>query len=298
VSSTGQSPWEELTAKWRELVEEQTKVAQLWRDSQTQLVKAIGGVGDTTSADPAASASAFAELWRSGMTAGPLSGRLPGLESTGVGTSLGRMLEPLSLSLMGGNQVSEALRGMTEGPRLADVGAVERLMARVMEQYVEFQAAGRAYEALVAGAWMEANQAFATTAPKSFAESGSFEPKQALKLWLSIADEILTRTHRSPSFLEAQRRLLRAGMDFLLAERELVETLVEPTGLPTRSEIDELHRTVHSLKREIRALRRSDTPEAPPGSTSKTVAKAGGKKASPRARPSASARKAKEGAQG
>ena len=30
-------------------------------------------------------------------------------------------------------------------------------------------------------------------------------------------------------------------MDFLLAERELVEQLVEPAGLPTRTEIDELH---------------------------------------------------------
>ena len=62
------------------------------------------------------------------------------------------------------------------------------------------------------------------------------------------------RTHRSPAFLEAQRQLLRAGMDFLLAERKLVEQLVEPAGLPTRTEIDELHNTVHTLKRRVRAL--------------------------------------------
>jgi polyhydroxyalkanoate synthase subunit PhaE len=80
------------------------------------------------------------------------------------------------------------------------------------------------------------------------------ESKEALRTWLSIADEVLTRTHRSPGYLEAQRRLLRAGMDFLLAERELVEALVEPAGLPTRSEIDELHKTVQSLKRQVRAL--------------------------------------------
>ena len=66
----------------------------------------------------------------------------------------------------------------------------------------------------------------------------------------------LMRTHRSTPFLEAQRQLLRAGMDFLLAERKLVEQLVEPAGLPTRTEIDELHNTVHTLKRRVRALER------------------------------------------
>ena len=43
-------------------------------------------------------------------------------------------------------------------------------------------------------------------------------------------------------------------MDFLLAERKLVEQLVEPAGLPTRTEIDELHHTVQTLKRRVRAL--------------------------------------------
>jgi polyhydroxyalkanoate synthesis regulator phasin len=46
-------------------------------------------------------------------------------------------------------------------------------------------------------------------------------------------------------------------MDFLLAERELVEQLVEPAGLPTRSELDELHNTVQTLKRRVRALERA-----------------------------------------
>jgi polyhydroxyalkanoate synthesis regulator phasin len=46
-------------------------------------------------------------------------------------------------------------------------------------------------------------------------------------------------------------------MEFLLAEREMVEQLVEPAGLPTRSEIDELHQSVQVLKRKVRALEKS-----------------------------------------
>jgi polyhydroxyalkanoate synthase subunit PhaE len=76
-------------------------------------------------------------------------------------------------------------------------------------------------------------------------------------MWLEIANEILMKSHRSTAFLEAQRQLLRAGMDFLLAERKLVEQLVEPAGLPTRSELAELHHTVHTLKRRVRALEKA-----------------------------------------
>jgi hypothetical protein len=53
-------------------------------------------------------------------------------------------------------------------------------------------------------------------------------------------------------------------MDFLLAERELVEGFVEPAGLPTRTEIDEVHRSVQALKRRVRLLEKAAAPEAPP----------------------------------
>jgi len=75
---------------------------------------------------------------------------------------------------------------------------------------------------------------------------------------MDIANQTLVETHRSAEFLTAQRELLRTGMDFLLAEREFVEKLVEPPGLPTRSEIDEVHRSVWELKRRIRELERRD----------------------------------------
>ena len=110
----------------------------------------------------------------------------------------------------------------------------------------------------MAGAWMETNQAFAATMAKQFGGLEPVKTREALKTWLAFADEVLTTNHRSPAYREAQRRLVRAGMDFLLAERELVELLVEPAGLPTRSEIDELHRTVHTLKRKVRALERAE----------------------------------------
>ena len=254
-------PWEEMTSRWKDLYDEQAKVAQSWLESQTQLASTLSGMGGE-GAKPG-DAAAMAELWRSAMALGSSGVGVPGLETTGIAhDTIGRMLDPVSLSLMGGNRVGEAIRRMTEGPRFADVGSIERDMAQVMELYLEVQSAARSYEGVVAQAWVEVNQRFAAEVSKRFTSDQTvLPPKDALKVWLDIANETLVATHRSTPFLEAQRQLLRAGMDFLLAERKLVEQLVEPAGLPTRTEMDELHQTVQTLKRRVRALERERAAE-------------------------------------
>ncbi|MDF2747396.1 MAG: hypothetical protein K0S98_1682, partial [Propionibacteriaceae bacterium] len=159
----------------------------------------------------------------------------------------------------GGNQVGDVIRRMTEGPRLADVGGLERQMVELMDLYVAVQTATRAYETIVASAWTKASQRFADDISQRARTGKGLRPgKKALEVWMDIANQTLVETHRSAEFLTAQRELLRTGMDFLLAEREFVEKLVEPPGLPTRSEIDEVHRSVWELKRRIRELERRD----------------------------------------
>src|SRR5688500_14670608 len=175
-----------------------------------------------------------------------------------AGETLGRFLDPMSLALVGGSQVGETIRRLTEGPRFADLGTIERRMARVMELWFAVQHCARAYEAVVAGAWVEANKRFAAEYQERVrAGTAPTDPKEALKLWLDMANRTLLETHRSERFLTAQGELLRHGMDFLLAEREMVESLVEPAGLPTRTELDEVHGSVQELKRRVRTLEKT-----------------------------------------
>jgi polyhydroxyalkanoate synthase subunit PhaE len=156
----------------------------------------------------------------------------------------------------GGNAMTEMWRAWTEGPRLADAGAAEHRMARLTERWIEVQTASRAYEGVIAAAWLTANRTFAGRLQERFSAGDAMQPDDALELWLDTANETLLETQRSRPFLESQRRLLRSGMDFLLAQREVVENVVEPAGLPTRTEIDEVHRSIHELKRRLRRLER------------------------------------------
>jgi hypothetical protein len=271
MSST---PWDDMTRGWAEMYSRQTELATQWLDGQTQLTTALSGLAEksTTYAalaegldgvNPLADAGALAELWRSWTAlGGSLSRSLPGVSADGgiAAETLGRITDPLAMSLAGGGQVGDTIRRMTEGPRFADIGAAEHRMSKLFGLWLSVQTAARDYERIVARAWMTANQRFARdVASRSRTETEVRGSKQALRLWLEIADKTLMETHRTPEFLDAQQKLLAQGMDFLLAEREFVEALVEPAGLPTRTEIDEIHQTVQDMKRRVRTMEKAAT---------------------------------------
>jgi hypothetical protein len=60
-------------------------------------------------------------------------------------------------------------------------------------------------------------------------------------LWIKTANETLLEVHRSPQFLEAQRRVTRSATDYRLAEREIAEAFCEMHHIPTRTEMDEVN---------------------------------------------------------
>jgi len=84
--------------------------------------------------------------------------------------------------------------------------------------------------------------------------------RQMLDLWLANANESLVEMHRSKEFLEAQRRMTRSSTEYRLAEREIAEAFCEMHHIPTRSEVDELQKSIIDLKRQIRALKREPAP--------------------------------------
>ena len=81
--------------------------------------------------------------------------------------------------------------------------------------------------------------------------------RELTDVWVKTANESLLETHRTPEFLEAQRRLTRSGAECRLQEREIVEAFCEMQQTPTRTEMDEVQREVYALRRRLRALERS-----------------------------------------
>ena len=80
--------------------------------------------------------------------------------------------------------------------------------------------------------------------------------RELLDRWTATVNERLLKAQRSQDFLEAQRRLLDSMLKSRAAEHELVEIGAKAMDLPTRSEMDDVHKTLHELKREVRRLKR------------------------------------------
>jgi hypothetical protein len=77
-----------------------------------------------------------------------------------------------------------------------------------------------------------------------------------LDRWEVIAGGALDALHADPAFLASLRDLVMAAVALREAEARLVEAFCTAHGLPTRREVDDLHRTVTALRRDLRALRR------------------------------------------
>jgi len=181
-----------------------------------------------------------------------------------VAAMLARILDPRGW-MSATNEVDEALQRMAEGPRLADLWNVERQFAEVSNAWVRMRQRSFEHNKVMLDAWTRAAGAFAKRLNARI-ENG--EPpldsmRAFLTLWGETANEVLLETQRSDAFLETQREVLKASTDLRLAQRKVAEFYSEMYGYPTRAELDDVHKSVTELRRELRALKRAIPRKAP-----------------------------------
>src|SRR3954469_5147458 len=162
------------------------------------------------------------------------------------------------------NEVDQTLQRMAEGPRLADLWNVERKFIAVFNAWVAMRRHSLEHNRVMLEAWMTAAGAFAKTLNARADKGETIESsREVLALWVETANEVLLETQRSDAFLTTQRDLLKASTDLRLAQQELAEFYSEMFGYPTRTELDDVHRTVTELRRELRAFKRESRASRP-----------------------------------
>jgi polyhydroxyalkanoate synthase subunit PhaE len=154
-----------------------------------------------------------------------------------------------------GSHFDMGLEKLTEGPTYATLWDLDRKMLAMQKLWVERAKDGERYWDVVQRAWTKALERFMKVAADAKAEPIT-SGRQLLDLWLATANKALVEMHRSGEFLEAQRRMTRSSTEYRLAEREIAESFCEVHHIPTRTEVDELQKTVAELRRELRALKR------------------------------------------
>lgn len=236
---------------------------------------------------PADLSGSVAELSRAGQSLTELWSAATAMSSTLatlVPSALGRdvpmeaafqkMVDPQGW--MGGTgEMDNVLGRMAEGPRLADLWEAERRYARILTAWMNVRRRGLEHNTLLLDAWLQAGRRFlGQMAGLTNFDGQSPDAKAALALWTDTANQQLLETQRSEQFLQTQAAMIRASTELQMAQQELVEHFGRQYGFPTRIELDDVHRTVTELRREVRAMRRNQRlaaaqpPPTPPSQSS------------------------------
>lgn len=246
-------------------MEQANQMMRAWVEQQQNFMKAVSGgapgAGFASSAAPTPMAGLESglqqvqDMWRNAiekwMALAP-----QGLAKTGNGDDLLKVLfDPTQWALVGLGPLDRAIEHLIEGPSYATLWTLDRKILRAQKLRTDWARDLAAWQLLMQGAWNESLKRFLHEV-----HLGDGPPirtwRELADLWIDVANQTLVETHRTPEFLEAQRRLTRSSTECRLAEREIAEVYCEMYHIPTRTEVDELQRTVYELRRELRALKR------------------------------------------
>ncbi len=184
------------------------------------------------------------------------------------------MSSMMSMPMMG-SQNGSAMGGM-QGLASSYWGALERTIAPYVESptfgyaresdakvrrafgsWVELQRANAEYQLMMADISTKAFEKTMRNLAENYQKGEMMNSYKALtNQIISTSDEVFLDAFRSEDYIKAQGKLLNATMAYRMHERELTEMFLEAQGLPTRTEIDETHKTIYELRKELRTLRR------------------------------------------
>ncbi|MGI9366570.1 MAG: poly(R)-hydroxyalkanoic acid synthase subunit PhaE [Rhizobiaceae bacterium] len=164
------------------------------------------------------------------------------------------MLDPSNWLNHAPEQLRKILDSIAQGPQFADLATPQVDAAEAWRESLDYQRAALDFSRILQEAWGRAFQKYSENFTLEDLQSG--EVKEALDAWLKAANDELLETQRTPEFMDAQRRLMRAGVEIKARQRDTAEAWSDSWQMPTRTEVDDLAKIVHELRREVRKLKR------------------------------------------
>jgi polyhydroxyalkanoate synthase subunit PhaE len=202
---------------------------------------------------------AFAKMWSSAMEVSQtISRNMRGGEKQDpiLAEMLAKIFDPRAW-FAGTDSMDQALQKMAEGPRLADLWNTEQKMLALFNAWSALRRRSLEHNTVMLQAWIAAAGKFAQELNARADRKERVETwRDMLALWVETANSVLLETQRSETYLKSQREILKASVELRLAQQELAALYSEVFGYPTRQELDDVHRAVTELRRELRASRR------------------------------------------
>jgi len=270
-------------ANW---IDQAGELYKQWADQQQNLFRSMAGntglfgVGGTNAASPPLDATEGLRnaqaLWQSSMEQWVDLAQKALPQSGLSGESLKMLFDPRQWAQAGLGPLDAAIEHLVEGPSYATLWTLDREILKAQKLRAEWAKDLAAFQILMQSAWNEAVQRFLREVNDTQGTPITTW-RELTDVWVKVANETLLATHRTPEFLETQRKLTRSGAECRLQERAVAEAFCEIQQMPTRTEMDEVQREVYELRRRLRALEKSGMAAAAAGTPSPKVTKRPGR---------------------
>ena len=130
-----------------------------------------------------------------------------------------------------------------------------RYSFKVWERYRQ---ADFAYQLIVAEAWVKLFERFQQELIVLAQKGEKIERlEQLANFWIDLGDQVFIEVFRSERYILAQGELLSATMAYRIQQREIIELVLKAMDIPTRTEVDQVHRNVYQQRKEIKSLKKS-----------------------------------------
>ncbi|MFD0917396.1 poly(R)-hydroxyalkanoic acid synthase subunit PhaE [Pseudahrensia aquimaris] len=206
-------------------------------------------------AEPLAAWQSFIKSWAPQWDASAMMGQMGKADMFTKGRDqFMAMLDPANWTAYAPEQLRTILESIAEGPKFADLATPHIDAAEAWRETLDYQQAAANMAKVLQEAWGRTYETYAKDYSLEDLQSGKVQ--EALDAWLAAANAELLETQRSKEFMEAQRGMLRASMEIKARQKDMAEAWSEAYQIPTRTEVDDLTKIVHELRREVRKLKR------------------------------------------
>lgn len=155
------------------------------------------------------------------------------------------------------NNWSELLKLPTIGPFHAfsqEIDPYLQGMLSINQTLLKLQVDLNEYWSHLKNAYSNALKETTDRAPKTFNTKEDFENYR--KVIIEAFEDAFTTLFTSEEFPRVYNKVSNDQMELLKSIQQLIENSLQTLNLPTRSEINELAKDIHSLKRDIRNLKK------------------------------------------
>ena len=247
------SAWKAMAPKVKSGEDWQTILANYTTQLRQQVVPSPDGTAKTVQ-DMAELWRLYQEEWQKLSQPWAESGRRAswqlGQAATGDGSAL------IKLTNLYWDAYERTFGRLMESPSLGHTRELNEQLLKGFDSWMDFRRASFEYQVVMSETWCRAFERFIGKLV-SLSEGG--EPiedlRQILFLWLDVVDEIFLGVFRSEQYIKMQGQLMNAAMTYRVHEREIVEAFLKFSHLPSRSELDEAHRRIYELRKEVKELK-------------------------------------------